>query len=198
MAKICLLTPTQPSVNPRIVKEADALSEAGHQVQVLCGHAIGWADESDTRLLRNRPWTCCYVGGKPGSSLHGWTRARHGMIRRLPRFWKLGPQLAPCALARITPELRAAALECKAELYIAHYAGALAAAGIVARKTGALLAFDAEDFESGSYEYRTGPRPIDVLTGQVEREYLRTCCYITAASPGIAAAYASAYGVPNP
>jgi len=56
MAKICLLTPTQPSVNPRIVKEADALAEAGHQVHVLCGHTIAWADESDILLLQKRNW----------------------------------------------------------------------------------------------------------------------------------------------
>jgi glycosyltransferase involved in cell wall biosynthesis len=198
MAKICLLTPTQPSINPRIVKEADALAEAGHQVHVLCGHTVQWADESDASLLRNRRWTCAYVGGRPGSARHWWSRARHGAIRRFPQAWKFNPYVAKCALARIAPELQAAAFHFQADLYIAHYVGALVAAGEVARTTGALLAFDSEDFESGYFRYNAGPRPIDRLTEQVEREYLPQCCYITAASPGIAAAQASKYGLRHP
>src|SRR5205807_5593379 len=129
MAKICLLTPTQPSINPRIVKEADALAEAGHQVHVLCGHTVAWADESDILLLRKRKWTCSYVGGVPGSVRYWWTRARHGAVRRFPLTWKLSGDTACYALARITPDLRTAAFRVEADLYIAHYAGALVAAG---------------------------------------------------------------------
>jgi glycosyltransferase involved in cell wall biosynthesis len=198
MAKICLLTPTQPSLNPRIVKEADALAEAGHEVHVLCGHTVAWADESDILLLRKRNWRCSYVGGLPGSARHWWTRARHGAVRRFPLTWKVSSQVACCAFARITPELRAAALKVDSDLYIAHYAGALAAAGAVARRRGALLAFDAEDFESGYYEYKSGPRRIDQLTQDIERQYLPDCCYVTAASAGIGAAYAAKYGIVKP
>jgi glycosyltransferase involved in cell wall biosynthesis len=198
MAKICLLTPTQPSVNPRIVKEADALAEVGHQVHVLCGHTVPWAEESDILLLRRRNWTCSYVGGLPGSMRHWWTRARHGAVRRFPLTWKVSKNVACCALARIAPELRAAALRVDAALYIAHYSGALAAAGEVARWRGVLLAFDAEDFESGYYEYKRGPREIDTLTEEIEREYLPDCCYVTAASGGIGVAYAAKYGIAKP
>jgi glycosyltransferase involved in cell wall biosynthesis len=101
-------------------------------------------------------------------------------------------------MARITPELRAAAFRVDADLYIAHYSGALAAAGEVARRRGRLLAFDAEDFESGYYEYKSGPREIDRLTEDIEREYLPDCCYVTAASAGIGAAYAAKYGIAKP
>lgn len=198
MAKICLLTATQPSVNPRIVKEADALAEAGHQVHVLCGHTVPWADESDATLLRTRNWTCSYVGGKPRSAQHWWSRVRHGSIRRFPQVWKLNRKLARCALARITPELQAAALQSDADLYIAHYVGALVAAGVAAKRRSALVAFDAEDFESGYYEYSSGPRPIDRLAEEVELEYLPGCCYVTAASFGIAEGYASKYCIAVP
>jgi glycosyltransferase involved in cell wall biosynthesis len=198
MANICLLTPTQPSVNPRIVKEADALAEAGHQVHVLCGHTVPWADESDATLLRSRNWSCSYVGGKPGSARHWWTRLRHGAIRRFPQIWKLNRTLARCALARITPELQAAALRSDADLYIAHYVGALVGAGVAAKGRNVLLAFDAEDFESGYYDYSTGPRPIDRLTEEVELEYLPRCCCVTGASSGIAEAYSSKYCIAMP
>ena len=196
MAKICLLTPGQPSTNPRLVKEADALVEAGHQVQVLCGHTIAWADQADKILLSTRRWTCSYVGGEPGTALYWWTRLRHGVTRRLPATWKLAGTFRHWALCRVTPELLDAAFQCGADLYVAHYTGALSVAGAVAK--GALLAFDAEDFESGYYEYRTGPRAIDLLAESVERKYLPECCYVTAASPGIAAAYGAKYGIPTP
>jgi glycosyltransferase involved in cell wall biosynthesis len=198
VAKICLLSPSQPSINPRLVKEADALVEGGHRVHVLCGHTVPWAERSDAILLRSRPWNCTYVGGEPGSALYLWTRLRHGLIRRFPQVWKAAGKAARGALSRITSELQAAAFQIDADLYVAHYVGALAAAGVVTKKKRALLAFDAEDFESGYYDYKTGPGPTDLLTEQVEREYLPQCCYVTAASPGIAGAYASKYGIPTP
>jgi glycosyltransferase involved in cell wall biosynthesis len=120
------------------------------------------------------------------------------VIRRFPQTWRLSREFGKQALARITPELQAAALQFEADLYIAHYVAALSAARTVAQKRGVLLAFDAEDFESGYYEYKTGPRAIDLLTEEVEREYLPQCCYVTAASPGIGAAYASKYGIATP
>jgi len=47
LKKIVLITTGQPSCNPRVVKEADALSAAGHEVTVIYNYYIGWADEND-------------------------------------------------------------------------------------------------------------------------------------------------------
>lgn len=192
------MTPGQPSINPRLVKEADALVEAGHDVHVLCAHTISWADEADKTLLSARRWTCSYVGGEWRTARYWWTRLRYGMVRRLVGIWKMFRTSRNWAICRTTPELVVAACQCEADLYVAHYVGALAAAGAVARETGSLLAFDMEDFESGYYEYKTGPRPTDFLAESIEREYLPECCYVTAASPGIATAYSAKYGIPMP
>jgi hypothetical protein len=192
------MTPGQPSINPRLVKEADALVEAGHQIHVLCAHSVSWADEADKRLLSTRRWSCSYVGGEPGSVLYLWTRLRHGALRRSSAAWNAGDGLRDRALCRVTPELLAAASRCEADLYVAHYTGALAAAVPAAKKNRCLVAFDAEDFESGYYHNDSGPRAIDLLIEQVERKYLPACCYVTAASPGIAAAYVTKYGIPMP
>jgi len=192
------MTPGQPSINPRLVKEADALVEAGHEVHVLCAHMVPWADESDKKLLRKRKWTCSYVGGRRGSLLYAWTRLRHGLVRKFSDGWIAGSWLGDRALARVTPELLGAAEWYKADLYVAHYTGALAAAVRAARKNGARVAFDAEDFESGYYEKRSGPQQIDLLIEDVERKYLPGCCYVTAGSPGIAIAYEAKYSIPMP
>jgi glycosyltransferase involved in cell wall biosynthesis len=198
MSRICLLTPGQPSINPRLVKEADALVEAGHEVHVLCSHCIAWADVSDGELLRHKKWKCTYVGGKPGSWLFRYTRLRHAVIRRLPGFWKAGRLMRAWALTRVTSELEARAIRLKADFYIAHYTGALTAAVAASRKNRALVGFDAEDLESGYYSFEAGPSPIDRLTEEVEREYLPKCSYITAASPGIAETYRGKYSIPLP
>jgi glycosyltransferase involved in cell wall biosynthesis len=198
MAKICLMTPGQPSTNPRLVKEADTLQQAGHKVHVLCSHMIDWADEADKRLLASREWTCSYVGGERNSWTYKWTRLRHGLVRRVPGAWHAGTWLGDRALTRVTPELLAAAEAYKADLYIAHYAGALAAAMRAAKKNGGYVAFDAEDFESGYYVTESGPGKLDRLVEDVERKYLGECLYVTAASPGIAAAYRTKYHIPLP
>ena len=200
MARICLLTPGQPSVDPRLVKEADALYEAGHEVQVLCAHMIPWANVADRELLQTRPWRCTYVGGdlKARSAEYWRTRLRHGLARRLPLAWPLSDRLRRYAVCRVLPELADAAMRARADLYIAHYTGALVAAGDAARANRALFGFDAEDFEAGSYSLAAGPSPMDRLIERFERQYLPRCSYVTAASPGIAEAYNAKYGIPLP
>ena len=200
MARICLLAPGQPSVDPRLVKEADVLHEVGHEVQVLCSHMIPWADVADRELLQTRSWTCTYVGGdfNDKSTEYSRTRLRHGLARRLPLAWPLSDRLRRYAVCRVLPELVSAAKRAKADLYIAHYTGALVAAGDAAHANRALFGFDAEDFETGSYPFAAGPSPMDRLVERFEREYLPRCSYVTAASPGIAEAYNAKYGIPLP
>ena len=200
MARICLLAPGQPSVDPRLVKEADALHEVGHEVQVLCSHMIPWADAADRELLQARPWTCTYVGGDPNgrSAEYSRTRLRHGLARRMPIAWPLSDRLRRYAVCRALPELAGAAKRASADLYIAHYTGALVAAADAARANRALFGFDAEDFETGSYPLAAGPSPGDRLVERFERQYLPRCAYMTAASTGIAEAYKAKYGVPLP
>ena len=61
--KIVLITTGQPSCNPRIVKEADCLSNAGFEVIVLYSFFIQWAQEKDEVLLKNDLWKYKMVGG---------------------------------------------------------------------------------------------------------------------------------------
>jgi len=197
--RICLITPGQPSINPRLVKEADALQEAGHDVHVLCSHYVRWADEADKALLASRSWKCTYVGGDPSQFVeYYWTRARHALARHTLPLRPLRTFVQRRALIRVGPELEAAALDTPADLYIAHYAGALPAAAKAARRYAASLGFDAEDLEAASYPTVNGTSSYDQLLQGIEGRYLPECDYITASSPGIAAAYAAKYGVPLP
>jgi glycosyltransferase involved in cell wall biosynthesis len=200
MARICLLAPGQPSIDPRLVKEADALHEAGHEVHVLCSHMIPWADAADRELLHARPWRCTYVGGdfNGRGTEYSRTRLRYGLARRLQLAWPLSDRLRRSAVCRVLPELAVAAKRTRADLYIAHYTGALVAAADAARAHSTLFAFDAEDFETGSYPLAAGPSPMDRLIERFEREHLPQSAYMTAASPGIAEAYSAKYSIPLP
>lgn len=194
------MTPGQPSTNPRLVKEADVLTEAGYEVHVLCGHRVSWADEKDGDLLKSRRWSCTYVGGHPSRNRlrYTWTRFRHGMSRRGVAFLPDSSVLQRWALCRVLPELECAAKRVPARLYIAHYPGALAAAVAAAQKYNARVGFDAEDFHTGERALSQGGSVRDIVTEYFESRYLSQCAYITAASPGIAEAYAAKYRILKP
>jgi glycosyltransferase involved in cell wall biosynthesis len=73
-------------------------------------------------------------------------------------------------------------------LYIAHNLGALPAAALAARRYGARLGFDAEDYHRG--QFADGTADGRAIVQAFEERYLPLCDYVTAASPGIADAYA--------
>src|SRR5439155_4549990 len=55
-ARICLLTSEHLSMNPRLVKEADALSAAGYDMRVVSCQWMEWQQKEDARLLETRRW----------------------------------------------------------------------------------------------------------------------------------------------
>jgi siroheme synthase len=54
--RVCWVTTGHPSTNPRLVKEADALIDAGYAVHVVACKFAGWANCADRRF-EARPWT---------------------------------------------------------------------------------------------------------------------------------------------
>jgi len=189
-ARVCLVTTGQPSTNPRLVKEADALAAHGYIVHVVGAHWADWADRADVELLRARRWSCQLVDGRrEGAAWLFWkSRVRHRAARSAFRMPIVGRAFANGAAGRLTPELSAAASASPADLYIAHNLGALPAAAAAARRHGARLGFDAEDYHRG--ELAADDTAAIALAAHIEEQYLPQCDYVTAASPGIAAAYA--------
>jgi hypothetical protein len=184
------VTTGQPSTNPRAVKEADALVEAGFDVRLIGAHWATWADAADQRLLRVRPWTADVIDWQRHSApfMFWKSRVRHRVARACMAVPGLSPMCLRFAVSRMTPELTRAATGVPADIYIAHNLGALPAAWTAAQAHGAVLGFDAEDFHSG--EFAVNERSSHRLAvEQVEREYLPRCDYVTAASVGIAEAY---------
>lgn len=221
---ICIVTSKHVSYNPRVVKEADALSAAGHAVTVVtvCNHHE--QARLDEGVMATRGWRLLTVNSRRqgvGERCRWlWMALRQRLFAKVLSRFTLRCGIAERAAGREFPELRRLAGTVAADLYIAHHAEALGAAWAAARRHGARFAFDAEDFHSGMFSPVPAPpagAPLEesvrqllaIAAGQpkgreqrcvefLEQTYLPRCDYLTAASDGIGLAYALKYGLPRP
>jgi len=190
---VLLITSGQPSLNPRLVKEADALANAGYDVTVLYAYWNDWGTKFDEEQLADKKWKAIRVGGDPSEQ-----RATYFISRILYRaataiYKTTGLNLlAENTLTRGTHFLIQEAKKHKAHLYIAHNLGALPATVIAAKKHKAKCGFDAEDFHRQEVSDDVNS-PHYKLTKYIEDKYLNQTDYITASSPQIAAAYKELY-----
>jgi len=183
---IVLVTTTHLSTNPRLLKEANALSAQGYRITVLSCYTIKWGYESDQQIIKQVPFNTILVGGTPDKSRLLW---HYGRLRRKICSWF--PFLPACRIrmfARAYDELSAAAIQLKADLYIGHNLGALPVVANAAKKRGVPYAFDAEDFhrEEAATDASSNSGKWKRL---LEEAYFPGAAYITAASPLIAAEY---------
>ncbi len=198
--RICLISPGHLTTNPRLVKEADALSEAGHEVTVIAADYLSWARQAD-RAFGARAWgTAPPVRFGPDAPLDRRLPqiAGHRLARAMFRAGLRNERILTHACHPAATDLAAAAAKIDADLYVAHYIAALPAAARAARKRRARYAFDAEDFHLGEIETLRRNALNRRLVASIEQRWLPGCAYVTAASPGIADAYAKTYAIPRP
>ena len=135
--KIVLITSGQPSTNPRLVKEADALTEAGYDVVVLYQYYSHWATELDQQLLKTKRWKAIRVGGDPNEDKIAYFKTK--ITHKISTFIvaKIGFQsiFSIAAIGRATSSLISKAKKIQADLYIAHNLAALPAAVIAMYKS---------------------------------------------------------------
>jgi len=147
---ICIVTPHQIGCNPRVVKEADALHEAGHEVSVIATRMLGHHVEArDQALMRRIRWRLERIDLR---SRVRWKLLRVGQLGAQYAHVATGlGRYADVGFRAYTRPLRWAALATSADLYLAHYPAALPAVAAAARKYGARYAYDAEDFHLGDW-----------------------------------------------
>jgi len=187
-------------MNPRLVKEADALQAAGYDVDVISCQWMEWQQREDERLLRTRGWRSHIIDFSRGRhpALFWYSRFRHHGAKRLYAAGMQNDFVTRRAIGRVAPELARLAATFGADLFIGHNIAALPAVALAARARGVPAGFDAEDFLPGMKLTESRPIPLDRVNEQVERRSLQECRYITAAAPLIAEAYHRHYGVPLP
>jgi glycosyltransferase involved in cell wall biosynthesis len=200
MARICLITPGHLSTNPRAVKEVDALTDAGYDVRIIAADYAKWARATDSEFVNRRwhPEEKLRFGPHAPFSMRVKQTARQRIARLFAKLRLRGAAIDCAAYHPIGPDLLSAARRTAADLYIAHYVAALPAAAQAAELHGALYAFDAEDFHLGDLPNLPQHAFEKRLILAIERRYLPGCAYVTAASPGIAEAYAKTYGIAEP
>lgn len=194
--RIVIVTPSPIGSNPRVVKEADALFEAGYDVTVVATRTLDRVNARDTALMQRIEWRLRRI------DLRGRSRWRaHRAIQLAARSAFVATGLRPLADfggSAFTQPLLRDVVRRPADLYIAHYPPALPAAAAAARRHGALYAFDAEDFHPGDWpatpRYETERRLVETI----ERRHLPGAAFVTAAAPAIADAYAGLYDLPRP
>ena len=178
--RIIIISTSQPGANPRMKKEADALSKAGYYVHVLYSFRATWASKSDSLIFDTCNWTHELIGGNP--SKHPW--AYH--FSRILRKWDQlcgDEEKAACrglrsfqnAIQRNTPDL-----------IIGHNPGTLPLLRWAKVSLGISVLFDAEDYHSGEFEEGS---PEHRQTQFLEDQSLPIIGAISAASPLIAEAY---------
>lgn len=190
--KIVIISTHQPAANPRALKEYETLKKEGYSVKHLYTYNANWSyridEEKFTRgTLRRQDFI--EVGGNPHNRPFRYFMSR--AVRRL--FSLFAPVIPFCkemAIAKGTFEIWRVSSKYPADLYIAHYLGALPGAVRVSRKHKASLIFDAEDFHRGEQSYYASQIG-DVIA--VEDKFLPAVNFITTASPLITEEYKRNY-----
>lgn len=196
--KVLLISPGQPSLNPRLVKEADTLVEAGYEVTVLYSYWNDWGAKFDRVLLPAKKWKAICVGGDPTHSPFRYFLSK--IIHRIARIINKntsGNRLAEYAIARTACLMIRTAKKYKADLYIGHNLGALPATINAARSNQKPCGFDAEDFHRNETNDNINESDVRMKI-LIEEKYFPALDYLTASSPMIASAYAGLFPQLNP
>ena len=199
MKSILLLTSGQPSTNPRLVKEADALSAAGYKVTVIYQYRSDWAAKLDGKILENRTWASICIGGSPNSSRFTYLKSKllHKLAKLLVKWFGLKSKISELALGRCVLLLVRKAKHIPADFYLAHNLGALPAAVLAAKENNSKCGFDAEDFHRNeTSDDKLNPGVL--LNTYIEDKYIKQLDYFTTASPLISVAYQELYSFLNP
>jgi hypothetical protein len=188
--RICIITPGTIASNPRVVKEAEALSEAGYKVHLIYTRHVDYLVERDQAILNEHPdWTADYLdwcssGFKSRAIKYfsGIKKRASGILNKS----KIYPdKLAPFLINRFYFWQLKKAIDCKADLYIAHYPDSLGIALRAAKANNTYFAYDAEDYHRGE----DLPASELKIISEVEDSTLPFARYISAASPLMADEY---------
>lgn len=196
--RICAVTPHQLLNNPRIVKEADALAAAGHDVRVISVRKRPEQSALETRATRGAKWrhqTIDIERTRAGRALWMRTGIRQKTAVALWRRGGRGRRLAGLAYARTCNETIDAIVAEGADLVIAHAQPMLFPAWIAARRLGCPWGFDCEDILSEEYGEGIAAPAHQALVRYVESLFMPKADYVTTASAEFGPWLSAHYGI---
>ncbi len=193
--QVCLITTGHIASNPRLIKEASSLSNAGYKVHVVFTQYMEYLVAEDMRILsRHQNWTYEQLLWTPTFKI---LRFKSAVIQKFARWICPIINVNKFLINRNYTWQVKAAIKIKADLYIAHNLGALPIAVNAAKRNQAKCGFDAEDFHRNEISNDLGAMDVKLKTA-IEDQYLNQVDYITAASPLISKAYRQFYPDLNP
>ncbi len=192
---ICLITPGHLASTPRVVKEADALAEAGYRVHVVFARTFPAADPLDAAILGAGAWDHTRV-----EAAHGAGALARRILRRFSRRLVVR---ARCATLRVAARangaealhLSSVAASLPAALYIGHCLPGLPAAALAARHRHVAYGFDAEDFHDAETERVLNDPAERAAASLLQRSLLAGCAHLTASAPLISRQFEENYRV---
>lgn len=192
-AHICIVTGSHLCRNPRVVKEAGTLSEAGYDVTVLGPVLTDEHYAEDRSLLSGTRWDHRASVDLRAPVSGTWARLRRRIGTELTRH---GWERAEALGYGVRPALRRAR-RMGANLYIGHEEVGTWVVWQL-EKEGARVGADFEDWHTRDLlpEDREG-RPVNLLT-EVEQTLLHRAVHVTATSNAMAQAMADANDAPKP
>lgn len=198
MKTICILTQSHLCRNPRVVKEANALSEAGYIVSILTTFTFEDLLEEDKSLIDTTKIEYRGVVNMLPSQTSKWYRLKHRIIKRIAseliNFFNIE---MPHALNYHYSRNFKAVKKFKADLYICHQE-ASTVIGYELLKKGKNVAFDFEDWYSHDLLPEANKyRPLKLLE-KVEKYALHHSKLVYTTSKSLAKAYAKFAGAPEP
>lgn len=192
-ARICIVTGSHPCRNPRVVKEADALADAGYDVTVLGPVFSDELRSEDEELRSDADWTHRISVDLRRVVSGTWVR-----LRRKGGSWltRRGWDTADALGYGVKQTLRQARGE-NADLYIGHEEVGTWVAWKLEQK-GARVGVDFEDWHARDLlpEDRAD-RPVSLLE-TIERDLLHRSAHVTTTSKVLAEAMAEVYEAPEP
>jgi len=190
---ICLITPGHICSNPRIVKEAIAISGAGFSVHLIFTQYVAELIAFDRQILMENPkWTYHVLNWTGISAISKTIKLFYGFKQKV-----VSVLLPNCFLSlnrNYSWQLKKA-IAVKANLYIGHNMGALPVVVNAAKKNRVSCGFDAEDFHRNEISNDTNSHEVK-LKRAIEDEFIPKINYLSAASPLIAAQYQKLYSLP--
>lgn len=192
--KILIITTGQPAANPRVVKEYETLVAKGFRVNVLYTYSAEWSYKIDQKKYFSdsvKKQDFILIGGNPHTSwlYYFVSRVQFKVLKLLVRIMPFA-FFREMTIARSTLYLWLFAKKYKADIYIAHYLGALPAAIKATKENGGTVMFDAEDYHRGEDPYHVS-HVRNII--ELEDRLLPKVDLITTASPLISKKYELLY-----
>lgn len=184
MARICLISPVHLWVNPRLVKEADALHAAGHHVIVGYRADSEAGIERDDALLKRKPWRWHRFAYTRRRHRARWFLAalRQKLARALASRGVRTPRIDAEAYCRGFGAMTGWAVRQRADLYIAHTHPVLPVACRAAAANHVAFAFDCEDLLAEEAADGLQAGWLHDLVTRHEARYLPMAAYVSATS----------------